>query len=248
MKIKKYIKYKFRGFILAIESRFGGKKETGILPNGVMVYLNKGHISKISAHELFQTEIQSYWNEHQPKPGEIHLDVGAQIGSYTLMAASSGAIVYSLEPDSNNRRFLTRNLNINNLKANIIKYGAWNKKDTLAFRSHDAISSIKGVSEVASTHPALDRIVVNTIDNLVNELGINRIDVIKMDIEGAEIEAIEGAEKTIKLHRPVLMIEAYHIRNGEKTLKSAVSLLNKHGIPNENIICANQDLIIAKGY
>jgi len=244
----KYIKYKIRSFILAIESRFGGKKNTGILPNGVMLCLSRSHISGVSADVLFRTEIQSYWNAHQPKPGEIHLDVGAQIGSYTLLAASSGAFVYSIEPDANNRRFLYRNLKHNNFNSTIIECGAWNKRAILPFRSHDAISSIQGISEVSTTHPAFDFIKVDTIDHIVQRLGLKKVDVIKMDIEGAEIEAIEGAEQTIKNHRPVLMIESYHIRNGQQTKNKVLSILISYGITMDNIIISEEFLIIAKGY
>lgn len=248
MNILKYLKYKLRSLELIIESGFFGKSDTGILPNGIIVNMTKGRLSSASIDNLFKTEIQSYWNAHQPKSGEVHLDVGAQIGSYTLMAASSGATVYSFEPDTNNRNYLKRNLIRNGLKSTIIEHGAWNKNEVLKFRSHDAISSIESISEVAALLGAYDKISVNTIDNMVKSLGITKIDVIKMDIEGAEIEAIEGAEETIKLYRPVLMIEAYHIRNGEKTIRSVVGLLNKFGISNDNIICTSQDLIIAKCY
>lgn len=50
------------------------------------------------------------------------------------------------------------------------------------------------------------------IDDLVGRLGLDRVDVIKMDIEGGEPDALVGARETISRHRPLLMISVYHAR------------------------------------
>lgn len=49
-----------------------------------------------------------------------------------------------------------------------------------------------------------------TIDDTVERLGLDRVDFIKMDIEGAELRALRGAEQTIRRHRPKLAISIYH--------------------------------------
>ena len=51
---------------------------------------------------------------------------------------------------------------------------------------------------------------LTTIDKLVSELGLPRVDFIKMDIEGAEVRAVEGARETISRHRPRLSLSVYH--------------------------------------
>jgi hypothetical protein len=51
---------------------------------------------------------------------------------------------------------------------------------------------------------------VTTIDRLVEELHLSRVDYIKMDIEGSEREALKGARGTLGRFRPRLMLDAYH--------------------------------------
>lgn len=62
-----------------------------------------------------------------------------------------------------------------------------------------------------------------TIDTLVNELGLKRVDWIKMDIEGGEIEALRGAQQTLELLRPVLFIEVH------ETMEPLTRFLAKSG-------------------
>jgi hypothetical protein len=64
-----------------------------------------------------------------------------------------------------------------------------------------------GKDKVIHVAEGNDFVEVDTIDNLVFP---NRVDVIKMDVEGSEAKALKGAVKTIKMHHPVLIISAYH--------------------------------------
>ena len=50
----------------------------------------------------------------------------------------------------------------------------------------------------------------DSIDNLVDTNGLRRVDFVKMDIEGAEMDALIGGERTIRSHRPRLAISVYH--------------------------------------
>jgi hypothetical protein len=62
-----------------------------------------------------------------------------------------------------------------------------------------------------------------TVDSLVNELGLKRVDWIKMDIEGGEIEALRGAGRTLELFSPVLFIEVH------ETMEPLTRSLTKSG-------------------
>lgn len=104
---------------------------------------------------------------------------------------------YLLEPDEKNYEKMINNCS-DYENVTFLKYGAWNKKDTLLFES-DGTSS--GIVEDGD-----NRIDVDTIDNLTN----NSADFIKMDIEGAELCALQGAENTIKNNHPILAICVYH--------------------------------------
>ena len=68
---------------------------------------------------------------------------------------------------------------------------------------------------------------IYSLDNFILENKINRVDFIKMDIEGAEIEALKGMQEVLQSSDIKLAIEADHEINGEKTVQSVISLLRQ---------------------
>jgi len=105
--------------------------------------------------------------------------------------------IWLVEPIEENIRIAKRELgHLHNI--DFLPYGIANKKETLCFNEEKSFSSLytKGTQSVA----------VETIDNLVHE----KVDYIKLDIEGAEQDAIEGAKNTIQTYKPILAICIYH--------------------------------------
>ena len=88
--------------------------------------------------------------------------------------------------------------------------GIWDKDDTLPLVRHGNSSQSTVVSERAGGGIQGEAITLTTIDRLVAQHGLSRVDLIKMDIEGAEIPAIRGAAETIRRFKPRLSLAAYH--------------------------------------
>jgi hypothetical protein len=63
---------------------------------------------------------------------------------------------------------------------------------------------------------------LTTIDKLTAELKLERVDFIKMDIEGAEVRALNGARETIARDRPRMSISVYHVPDHPQTVPRAV--------------------------
>jgi FkbM family methyltransferase len=88
--------------------------------------------------------------------------------------------------------------------------GVWDKEDTLTLSvspTNSAADSVVMRPEGAQEGP---RVPLTTIDNLVAELKLDRVDYIKMDIEGAEQNALRGARATLARLHPRLSLSAYH--------------------------------------
>jgi len=105
--------------------------------------------------------------------------------------------IYLIEPIPENIRIAKRELgSYKNIE--FLTLGVSNKRETLYFNEEKSFSTIygKGTQSVA----------VDTIDNLIKE----KVDFIKLDIEGAEQDAIEGAKNTIEKYHPILAICVYH--------------------------------------
>jgi FkbM family methyltransferase len=145
------------------------------------------------------------------KPGAIVIDGGANIGAFSRYALQSGAAyVVAVEPSPGTASCLRKNLaeGISSSRATVIEKGLWNEPGELSFSSDCASNpGAHHVSETASTGSTIQ---VTTIDMLVEELKLERVDFIKMDIEGAELRALDGGAKVIQRYRPVCAIATEH--------------------------------------
>ena len=138
-----------------------------------------------------------------PNGNDSFVDVGCFDGktSIDFVNWSKGKYnkIYALEPDNNCYRKCLESLSEYN-NVSVIELGAWNKKETLHFEaSSDSMSSI---SNQGCTTICVDRLDII----LKNE----QVSFMKMDIEGAEYEALEGAKGIIQSQKPCLAISVYH--------------------------------------
>lgn len=124
-------------------------------------------------------------------PGCVVLDVGANVGIYTLLAAKRGARVFAVEADPRNVEVLRRHVRINGFddRVTIIHMAAAEKKGAVSlYRS-------RGNSGHSNLFEGVDSVLVPS--NTIDSLKLPAIDVCKMDIEGAELMALSGMGETI---------------------------------------------------
>ncbi|MFB3777486.1 MAG: FkbM family methyltransferase [Bryobacteraceae bacterium] len=147
------------------------------------------------------------------RPGDVVLDCGANIGLYTLAALERGAsLVVAIEPALDNVECLRRNLAGYVASGRVMIYpkGVWDKDDLLRLNvqpSNSASYSVALRYRGSRTGPQVE---LTTIDELVRDLELTRVDYIKMDIEGAERQALRGAAATIGRFRPRMTISMEH--------------------------------------
>jgi FkbM family methyltransferase len=147
--------------------------------------------------------------EVSPKQGDTIIDGGAWTGDTAeafSRALKGDCQIYSFEPDDENFCKLQENVNAQNINSLIhpVKLGLWSHTDTLKFDSNREDSMQHQVSEIGDI-----QIQVTSIDEFSSEMNI-KIDLIKMDIEGSEIDALLGARETVQRFRPRLQICSYH--------------------------------------
>lgn len=158
---------------------------------------------------------QEWMREHNPEEqvgeGEVVLDCGAHVGVFTEDALRRGAArVIAIEPDPVNLECLRRNFarEIAASRVVVVPSGVWSTRTRLAF-SVNQMNSGSGSVVLAGDGDKIE-VPVSTIDAIVRELNLPRVDYIKMDIEGAEREALRGAAETLRRFRPRLRLETYH--------------------------------------
>jgi len=145
--------------------------------------------------------------------GDAVLDCGANVGVFVREALAAGArLVVAIEPAPENLECLRRNLAAEAQAGRVIIYpkGVWDKEDLLPLNvdpENAAADSFVIRTKKSYQGPTLP---VTSIDLLVAELKLERVDFIKFDIEGAEQQALIGARQTLARHRPRLAISSYH--------------------------------------
>ncbi|MBZ5581727.1 MAG: FkbM family methyltransferase [Acidobacteriia bacterium] len=152
--------------------------------------------------------------ERGARSGDVVLDCGANVGVYTREALDRGAkLVVAIEPAPENVEVLRRNFAPEMAAGRVIVYpkGVWDKDDVLKLQV-DPRNSARDSFVADLSGPGVHSIDIplTTIDKLVAELNLPRVDFIKMDIEGAERKAVAGASHTIAQYHPRMALCLYH--------------------------------------
>lgn len=169
---------------------------------------------------------EGYLREYSFKEGDIVIDCGAYHGAFTLLASKmvgdTGKVI-AFEPDDQNFEKLLHNLKLNNIKNVIpINKGVWSDNKTLEFNNKNMASSSFFFDDEIKTI----KVPVVSLDKEINKLNIKKIDFIKADVEGAEIEMIKGSSEILTLNNVNLAIASYHVINGQKTYFDLEKLLD----------------------
>jgi FkbM family methyltransferase len=118
--------------------------------------------------------------------------------------------VIAIEPEQSNRGAFRRNFaaELKSGKVKLVEKGVWETSGRLVLHlskvgdSHSIVVKPEG--------PGDQPMEVTTLDALAASLKLERIDFVKMDIEGAELQALRGARQTLQRGKPRLAISSYH--------------------------------------
>jgi FkbM family methyltransferase len=186
---------------------------------------------KFKSHNNLDKDLeimQGYFEKYTPKKADIVLDCGSYVGCFTIIASklvgAKGKVI-AFEPDATSYRKLLANIELNKLtNVKAINKGVFDKNSKKEFYERTS----RGSSFVFESEGMLTKSVdVTTIDNVVKELNLEKIDFIKMDVEGAELQALKGTEKILKTLKPNLAIATYHIIDGKTTDNDVEKYLQK---------------------
>jgi FkbM family methyltransferase len=145
----------------------------------------------------------------QLKPGDIVLDVGAHVGYYTLLASrivhTTGKVV-AFEPSRMNLKYLRQHIRTNGLQnVQLFDSAVGRKEGWLSFEcSHGT-----GTGRLDFQSSSGERVRVCGLDELYRRGMIPAPTFIKMDIEGAEVEALPGAAELIWKCRPTILLSTH---------------------------------------
>lgn len=174
------------------------------------------------------------------RPGDVFVDGGAHIGLYSILAAgavgSAGKVV-AVEPDPDTVGVLRSNLQEHGLDSvHICNAALWKTCDQLAFHrnprdrcSHNAVDTQTDAESDPDSRLSVQGV---TLDAVVRDFKLDRVELAKIDAEGAEPLVLEGAMGAIHAGRlPVLLIEfsEHNLREFGFDTKALIELLRQAG-------------------
>ncbi|MBN2354055.1 MAG: FkbM family methyltransferase [Spirochaetales bacterium] len=156
------------------------------------------------------------------KPGDTFFDLGANIGYFSLLASKlvgGDGLVYSFEPEIRNFTYLSRNKELNDYTQMHPYNNAVSDKEEMIKlyicpydTGHHTINQEAGIISYETTTDYNRKDIVArdiaavTIDSFVAKNKIDKIDLIKMDVEGAEFLALNGMRRTLASNKSIKMI------------------------------------------
>jgi len=172
------------------------------------------HIPRHEAGWYFHSEEvikHRFWNIQQ---GEAVADVGACFGSWTIPALLQGARVYAYEPHPLLYTELCHNVAINNLSSSFkgTNKAVWSSTGKILELPQLDLSMMRR----PDNQPVLRVMTVALDDELID---VPRLDWIKIDVEGAEIEVLKGARQLIEKFNPRIILEWHGNRNDDPEMK-----------------------------
>ncbi len=214
-----------------------------VLIDGKKLFLDDGDslFLSLSSHEAMQVTL----SKKEIKKGDIVLDIGAHIGYYTILFSElvgPEGKVYSFEPHPKNFQLLKKTVEINNLTnveifQNIVSDK--NKPVDFYISKLDSIGNRMFDSNEAESKIEIDSI---SIDEFLKNKH-DKINFIKMDIQGAEVLAIDGMKETLRNNKHLKIIQEWWpdaIQKYDRTPDSHLNFLEKLGF-NFYVVDENHD-------
>jgi FkbM family methyltransferase len=168
------------------------------------------------------------------RKGDVVYDAGANIGLYSrfMIQRFQASHVYAFEPMPGNRELLAANLKVGGCadKVTILPCAVGNQDGMVRFQVDDLTSNSGTLDAVARGNASQSRrqyglppvtleVAVSRLDTLVDTNAIAKPDVIKLDVEGAEAMALDGARHSLLKHRPRLVIELHGAEAARSVLR-----------------------------
>jgi FkbM family methyltransferase len=186
----------------------------------------------------YEPEIRDIFRTVLPLGG-VALDIGANVGWHTLLMArlvGDQGRVLAAEPNPSVRKRLLNNLNLNRFnQVDVVPYAIADTEGTVEFFGPEADDGDSGngyiVNDGSTAPQETIRVETRRLDAIVAAAQINRLDLIKIDVEGFEWPVLQGGEQTITKFRPHIILEydANYASRGGGSPSAVLEFFREHG-------------------
>jgi FkbM family methyltransferase len=184
---------------------------------------NRYHVRTCSGElspfpEIYRNNVYEKVPGFAPQYADVILDVGANTGIFSIKQASRGARIYAFEPHPQVYSRLLRNVAENSLAGTVSTFH-------VALGSRPGRAALKTKASTVVTQVEFDdagSVRVESLDGTIPALGLEKVDLLKLDVEGAEAEILAGG--THVLNRVGRIVMEYH---GQERLRQVRSILDE---------------------
>lgn len=155
-------------------------------------------------------EMLKHW---QIKEGDVVVDAGAHIGSWTLPALAQGAArVLCYEPQEQSVEILKNNIALNrwDSKCILVQKALWDKSDVVLPYYWPISISLEFSKTGWIVSRTEGEVLTTTLDDSVKEEGLEKLDWLKIDVDGSEVFLLDGAQQTIRQFKPTILIAKHY--------------------------------------
>ena len=218
--------------------------QTVLYTKGFQWFKSKsGHRAGLEMKLKLPEESEFYLETHDPdvtislckciQPGFTVVDVGAHIGYFTLLISrlvGPEGKVFALEPLPRNvirlEEHLFRNHCSHNTKVFQVALAEYDGKEQFLYFDFATIGRFSSAESEVRDKPSGDITVeCRSLDSLLQDNSIKLPDFVKIDVEGAELRVLQGAENLLRISRPKLLIEFHN----KKIFKEVIEFLKNRG-------------------
>ena len=189
-----------------------GDEQSRLVYDSVIAYKLSGRIDILTKHDTSPDE--AYNELLCAESIEITADLGAYNGDTIRelsMFAPKLKKAIAFEPDRRNFRKLSEYAeNEERFEVLPFKLAAWDKNESLIFGDEGNRNSGVGGTPVNTKTAKITQVDADSLDNIATDLGLERLDYIKYDVEGSEKQALSGSSRVIHSHKPSLLVSVYH--------------------------------------
>lgn len=228
----------FKKFLYSATEPFGLGRlslEIDVPKHGYKIHcpLNREDLIVMTRHEDEMIE------RFDAKPGDVVVDIGAHMGRYTIISSrrvGPGGKIIAIEAHPGNFGLLRRNIALNRL-TNVIAINSAVYSTTMplklylpdedsGYTMHHSVMASYLVTKYKEAERKYVEVQADTLDNLLRKAGVDMVNWIKIDVEGAELEVLKGAEETLSRSKEISLLIEVH---GKETYAPVMELLRAHG-------------------
>ncbi len=197
------------------------KNESKVFGN--IFYVREKTLDFLFVSKYYEPETTNFIRKTK---GDVFIDVGAHIGRYAVLSSESYKKVYAIEPHPGNFKSLNKNVKRNNLK-NVfcLNFAASNFEKTLFLEDLNINTGTVKIDPDGKI-----KVKAKKLDNLIkkNSINVRDLGLVLIDVEGHEIEVLNGAKNMLKIGKAKLIVETFD-------LEKLTRFLEKYGYKKRRI-------------